>query len=47
MKSLQSDSVDLSISSPPYWDILNQKRTADYKNIRNYSESKTDLGNLA
>ena len=29
-----------------YWNILNQKRTADYKEIRNYSKSKKDLGNI-
>jgi DNA modification methylase len=40
------NSVDLVVTSPPYWNILNQKRTADGKKIRNYSESSEDLGNI-
>lgn len=43
---LKKDSVDLCITSPPYWDILNQKRTADNKEIRNYGDGKNDLGNI-
>ena len=43
---VEPESVDLVITSPPYWDILNQKRTADYKEIRNYSEDGYDLGNI-
>ena len=46
-KTLKEDSVDLVITSPPYWDILNAKRSADRKEIRNYSNSKDDLGNIA
>jgi len=38
------DSVDLCITSPPYWDILTRKRTADYKEIRSYSEANGNLG---
>lgn len=38
--------VDLVVTSPPYWDILNQKRTADGKIIRNYSSDTEDLGNI-
>lgn len=45
-KYVKKNSVDLAITSPPYWDILNQKRTADYKEIRNYGESNKDLGNI-
>jgi len=37
-------SVDLCITSPPYWDILNQERTADYKAQRNYGNLPGDLG---
>jgi DNA modification methylase len=40
------DSVQLTVTSPPYWDILNQKRTADYRTARNYGESDADLGNI-
>ena len=43
---LPESSVDLVVTSPPYWDILNQKRTADGKIIRNYSSDKEDLGNI-
>lgn len=41
------DSVDLCITSPPYWDILKQRRTADMKAVRNYGNHECDLGNLA
>ncbi len=44
---LAPNSVDLVVTSPPYWNILNQKRTADYKAIRTYSDADTDLGNIA
>jgi DNA modification methylase len=45
-KIIQENSVDLVVTSPPYWDILNQKRTADGKIIRNYSSDTEDLGNI-
>jgi DNA modification methylase len=45
-KTLGPESIDLVITSPPYWDILNQKRTADGKVIRNYSDDLEDLGNI-
>ena len=35
-QKLEPGSVDLCITSPPYWDILSQKRTADYKKTRDY-----------
>lgn len=44
---VKRDSIDLVVTSPPYWDILNQRRTADSKEVRNYSESTDDLGNIA
>ena len=43
---IEKESIQLTITSPPYWDILNQKRTADYKEVRNYGNSNTDLGNI-
>ncbi len=46
-KVIDGCSVDLVVTSPPYWDILNQKRTADGKIIRNYSSDTEDLGNIA
>lgn len=39
-------SVDMVITSPPYWDILIQKRTADYKAIRHYGDAQHDLGKI-
>lgn len=41
------ESVDLCITSPPYWNILNQKRTADYKSVRHYGNHLGDLGTIA
>jgi len=46
-KFIKPESVDFILTSPPYWDVLNQKRTADYKEIRNYSDSQKDLGNIS
>jgi DNA modification methylase len=43
---IENSFVDLVVTSPPYWDILNQKRTADGKIIRNYSSDTEDLGNI-
>ena len=40
-------SVDFVVTSPPYWDILLQNRTADYKEIRNYGDSDQDLGRIS
>ncbi|HWR82982.1 MAG TPA: site-specific DNA-methyltransferase [Candidatus Deferrimicrobium sp.] len=37
-------SVTLTITSPPYWDILNQRRTADGKVTRHYGNESGDLG---
>ena len=45
-KHLSSDTIDLTITSPPYWDILNRIRTADKKAIRTYSNSEIDFGNI-
>jgi DNA modification methylase len=46
-KYVNPESVDLVITSPPYWDVLLQKRTADYKEIRHYGDAKQDLGKIA
>lgn len=43
---VEPDSVDLVVTSPPYWDILLQKRSADYKEVRHYGESAKDLGRI-
>jgi DNA modification methylase len=41
-----AESVDLCVTSPPYWDILTQRRTADNKAIRNYGHNEEDLGTI-
>jgi len=42
-----ANSVDLCVTSPPYWNILNQRRTADNKAIRHYGNFESDLGVIA
>ncbi|HGJ65491.1 TPA: site-specific DNA-methyltransferase [bacterium] len=46
LKYVEPSSVDMVITSPPYWDILLQKRTADYKEQRDYGEAEGDLGKI-
>ena len=46
LKTLPTDYFDLCITSPPYWDILNMKRSADQKASSNYSDKDNDLGNI-
>lgn len=41
------ESVDICVTSPPYWDILTRRRSADGKSSRPYSENKQDLGNIS
>lgn len=43
---LSPKSIHLCITSPPYWNILTRKRTADYKETRKYSDLPEDLGNI-
>lgn len=40
------ESVDIVITSPPYWDIHLQERTADRRSARPYGESDADLGRI-
>lgn len=44
---LRSGSIDLCVTSPPYWNILNQRRTADLKQTRHYGNLPNDLGTIA
>jgi DNA modification methylase len=44
---VEKQSVDLVITSPPYWDILTRKRTADYKDTRHYGNAEGDLGTIS
>ncbi len=46
LEKLNENSIDLCLTSPPYWDILRMKRSADYKEIRPYSDDQDDLGNI-
>jgi DNA modification methylase len=43
---LKKNSIDIVITSPPYWDILNQRRTADYKESKQYGNKSHDLANI-
>lgn len=45
-KHIAPNSIDLTVTSPPYWDILNRRRSADRKAIRTYSNSAIDFGNI-
>jgi len=52
IKNLKIPTISFSISSPPYWNILNRS-TRDFRNTRdrnhldyNYSDEKNDLGNI-
>jgi DNA modification methylase len=45
-KHVAPESVDMVITSPPYWNVLNRNRTADYKDIRIYGTDNSDLGNI-
>jgi DNA modification methylase len=47
LEKLEKESIDFVVTSPPYWDILNQKRSADGKDIRNYGDEDADLGKVS
>lgn len=46
LDKLAANSFDLCLTSPPYWDILNMKRSADMKESVNYSDKDNDMGNI-
>lgn len=46
LEKLEEKSFDLCVTSPPYWDILNMKRSIDGKEAVNYSEKENDMGNI-
>jgi len=46
IEKLPENHFDICITSPPYWDILNMKRSADKKEAVNYSSKSNDLGNI-
>jgi len=43
---IRPNSVDLVITSPPYWDVLTQERTADRKEIQDYDSNSSDLSKI-
>lgn len=51
-KKLEPDSVDLIVTSPPYWSILNkkdhkQKQTRESQGlVTNYGDDERDMGNI-
>lgn len=46
LDKLKPNSFDLCVTSPPYWDILNMKRSADMKESAGYSNKENDIGNI-
>jgi DNA modification methylase len=47
LEHVESESVDLVVTSPPYWDVLTRRRSADGKAVRNYGERSADLGRVS
>jgi DNA modification methylase len=47
LSHVERRSVDLVVTSPPYWNVLTRRRSADRKTIRNYGDSPGDLGRIA
>jgi adenine-specific DNA methylase/tRNA1(Val) A37 N6-methylase TrmN6 len=45
-KFIELNSIDLCLTSPPYWNILNTVRSADLKIGRNYTNKTQDIGNI-
>lgn len=43
---LGAESADFCLTSPPYWNILSRKRTADGKEIKDYGNAESDLSLL-
>lgn len=39
--------VDFGVTSPPYWDILSQERTADGRPVQNYADLEGNVGAIA
>ena len=47
LRYVSPESIDLVVTSPPYWDILRRRRTADARTIRHYGDHEGDLGTIA
>lgn len=46
LKVVKPQSVDLVVTSPPYWNVHRRRRSADHKESRPYSTLAADLGNI-
>ena len=46
-KYVKPNSVDMVVTSPPYWDILLEKRPLYPKENANYGDTKEDLGKIS
>lgn len=46
LEYVDANTVDICITSPPYWDILTQRRSADNKKIKDYIEKQDNLGDI-
>jgi DNA modification methylase len=44
---ISANTIDLVVTSPPYWDVHRQRRTADGKTPRPYTSSSNDMGNIS
>ncbi|MDD9858712.1 MAG: DNA methyltransferase [Gammaproteobacteria bacterium] len=44
---VEKGGVDLCVTSPPYWDVLNRRRSSDGKEAIAYSDSDSDIGNIS
>lgn len=44
---LAPESIDFCATSPPYWNILRQRRTADGRERRHYGDRKENLGEIS
>lgn len=43
---VEEESVGLCITSPPYWDILSRRRSADHRGIRDYQSAEDNLSGI-
>ncbi|MBL7687158.1 MAG: site-specific DNA-methyltransferase [Bdellovibrionaceae bacterium] len=46
LNHVKRETVDLCFTSPPYWNVLTQKRSADMKEVRDYVRPKGNIGHI-
>ena len=44
--AMEPSTIDLVVTSPPYWNILTQKRSADMKKNKDYAKINGNLGHI-